>query len=337
VDNNQGFSQVTEMVVTSSDNRPSTADLSRTAPNYVPADLQSVVASSSASILSFLPTQGNSSLKIFKFYNNAGERVLSAWVEWQMPGNVLHQNIDHDLLLVVTQQQSSVCLSTVSIQADVEGTAVNQSGIPFEYRLDLFKKAPTLAFNSGTNTTKVYFPAGAYDTSLIPVVVVDDSATERGTVYEGLTPAQDGTGWYVSIPGNRTSAENVVIGYSYDLQLALPVFYRKQTYSDGRSQSDVINIPRIHRMVIQSTDSGPFDASVSLLGRTQKTYSYQNRIANKYLANSAPLPEIVDNSIPIYGKGTDAKVTLSSKTPFPLSFVAATWYGVFSDRGIKAV
>jgi hypothetical protein len=337
VDNNQGFSQVTEMVVTSSDNRPSTADLSRTAPNFVPADLQSVVASSSASLISFALNQQKKSLKVFKFFNNAGERVLASWVDWRVPGNVLHQSVDHDLLLLVTEQQNSICLSSLSIQADVEGTAVNKSGVPFEYRLDLFKKSPTLTYDSTTNTTKVYFPAGAYDSTLTPVVVIDDSATQRGTTYESTTAIQDGSGWYIPVPGNRTTAENVVIGYSYELQLAMPVFYRKQAFSDGRAQSDVVNIPRVQRMVIQSTDSGPFDATVELLGRTTKTYTFQNRIANLYLANSAPLPEIVDNSIPIYGKGTDAKVTLSSKTPFPLSFVAATWYGVFSDRGIKSV
>lgn len=336
VDSNQGYSQVTEMVATSADNRPSVADLSRTAPNYVPADLESMVASSSAGVVSLLGTANKKSLKIFKFFNNSGERVLSSWMEWTLPGNCLHQSADQDLMFLVTNQQNGICLSTVALQSDVEGTAINQSGISYEYRLDLFRRNPTMSYDSGNDITKVYFPAGSYDSTLSCVVVVDDNATERGAIYESPVIANDGS-WYAKIPGNRTSAQNVVIGYTYEYRLELPIFYRKQQYSDGRSQSDVINIPRVTRMVIQANDSGPYSATVNVLGRTVKTYQFSQKPANSYLANSSPVPSLIDNVIPVYGKGTDSQVTIFSYTPFPLSLVAATWYGVFSDRGIKAV
>lgn len=336
VDDNQGYSQVTEMVATSADNRPSIADLSRTAPNYVPANLSSMVVSQSASLISFQGASDLSKLKIFKFFNNSGERVLASWMQWDLPANCLHQSIDADVLYLVTQQSDGIGLSTVSLLNDVEGTAINQSGISYEYRLDLFVKAPTMSYVSGTDKTKVYLKPGSYISGKKPVVVVDDSSTQKGTIYSDLTIQNDGS-YYVEIPGNRTAALQVVVGYPYEYRLDLPVFYRKQSFSDGRAQSDVINIPRVHRLVIQSNDSGPYNAEVKLLGRTPKTYVYPQRIANQYLANTAPLPSIVDNAVPIYGKGTDASVSLFSDTPFPLSLVAATWYGVFSNRGISAV
>ena len=99
----------------------------------------------------------------------------------------------------------------------------------------------------------------------------------------------------------------------------------------------MINIPRVTKMVIQGNDTGPYEAEVEVLGRPTKTYRFSQKIANLYLANTSPLPELIDNSIPIYGKGTDSKVTLYSNTPFPLSLVAATWYGIYSNRGIRAV
>ena len=258
-------------------------------------------------------------------------------MEWELPGNCVLQSVDHDQLFLVTVQNNGVCLSTVSVLADVEGTAINASGIPYEYRLDLFTDNPTLTYNSGTDKTKVYFKAGSYDPDLKPVVVVDDTTTQRGTVYANLTTASDGTGWYVEIPGDRTTAYNVVLGYAYEFRMDLPVFYRRQTYSDGRAQADVSNIPRVTRMTIQSNNTGPYSASVELLGRTTKTYVFEQMVANVYDANTAPVPELIDNTIPIYGKGTDARVSVFSETPFPLSFVAATWYGVYSNRGIQAV
>jgi hypothetical protein len=336
VDDNQGYSQVTEMVATSADNRPSIADLSRTAPNFVPASLSSMVASQSASLISFQGTADLNTLRIFKFFNNSGERVLASWMQWELPSNCLHQSIDADVLYLVTQQSDGIGLSTISLLNDVDGTAINQSGISYEYRLDLFVKAPTMSYVAGTDKTKVYLKPGSYLSGRKPVVVVDDTATQRGTVYTDLVIQNDGS-YYVEIPGNRTAALQVVVGYPYDYRLDFPVFYRKQSFSDGRAQADVTNIPRVHRLVIQSNDSGPYNAEVKLLGRTPKTFVYPQRIANQYLADTAPVPAIVDNTIPIYGKGTDASVSIFSDTPFPISFVAATWYGVYSNRGIMSV
>lgn len=335
VDKNQSSSKVTEMVATSADNRPSIADLSRTAPNFVPAALESVTSSVSASQITFLGSADKKSLKVFRYFNNSGERILASWVEWTLPGNCIHQSIDQDLLFLVTNQANGICLSTVSLLNDVEGTALNESGIPFEYRLDLFTDNPTLSYDSVNDETKVYFKAGTYDSTLERVVVVDDSTVDRGSIYISPATASDGGGQYVKIPGDRTGAANVVLGYSYEYRLDLPVFYRKVSTGSNQVQSDVINIPRVTRMVIQSSDSGPYEASVAVLGRTSKTYSFQQTVSNVYAANEAPIPAIIDNSIPIYGKGTDSKVSIYSKTPFPLSLVAATWYGVYSDRGIR--
>jgi hypothetical protein len=337
VDNNQGFSQVTEMVATSVDNRPSVADLSRTAPNFVPADLESIVASSSAGAITFLSSSNRDNLRVFKFFNNGSERVLASWMEWDLPGNCLHQSSDSDILYLVTNQENGICLSTVSLLSDVEGTAINESGISYEYRLDLFTKTPLLEYDSANDETKVYFKAGTYDSTREIVVVVDDSATERGSIYIAPPPINGPSGWYVTVPGDRTGATNVVLGYSYEFRLEMPVFYRKFQMGDNRYQSDVVNIPRITKMVIQANDTGPYSAEVELLGRPTKTYQFGQKVANKYKANDAPLPELIDNYIPIYGKGTDAKVTLFSRTPFPLSLVAATWYGTYSNRGIQAV
>ena len=57
VDANQGFSTVTEMLVTSAENRPQKADLSRTAPNFVPGSLKSMVSNPSASVITLLGSQ----------------------------------------------------------------------------------------------------------------------------------------------------------------------------------------------------------------------------------------------------------------------------------------
>lgn len=337
VDENQDFSAVTEMVVTSVDNRPTRADLSRTSPNYVPGNLRSMVANSSASMISFLGNDDPDELYIFKFFNSGNDRVMAAWIKWDLPGECLVQAANHDQMFFVTSQANGVCLSTCTVLSDVEGTAVNNNGIAYEYRLDLFTSSLTVAYDSTNDKTRVLFPTNTYDSTLTPVVVVDDSSTSKGTIYRNPTHGNNGVDDYVEIPGNRTTATRITLGYQYTTTIGLPKFFRKSAQANGTVQADVVNIPRVTRLVIQSSDSGPFDASVSLKGRTTKTYSFPQTLANSYKANSAPLPEIIDNTIPIYGKGTDADVTITSNTPFPVSFVAATWYGTYTTKGINQI
>ena len=337
VDENQNFSAVTEMIVTSVDNRPTRADLSRTSPNYVPGNLRSMVANSSASMVTFLGADDPDELYIFKYFNSGNDRVMAAWIKWDLPGDCLLQATNHDQYFFVTIQEGGVCLSTCTVLSDVEGTAVNANGIAYEYRLDLFTSSLTVAYDSANDKTRVLFPASTYDSTLTPVVVVDDSATSRGTLYQNPTHGNDGTNDYVEIPGDRTTASRITLGYEYTTTIGLPKFYRKSAQASGTVQADVINIPRVTRLVVQSSDSGPFSASVELKGRTTKTYNFPQTIANEYVADTTPLPELIDNTIPVYGKGTDVDVTITTSSPFPVSFVAATWYGTYTTKGINQI
>ena len=337
VDENQNFSAVTEMVVTSLDNRPTKADLSRTSPNYVPGNLRSVVANSSASMVTFLGEDDPDEVYIFKYFNSGNDRVMAAWLKWQLPGDCLLQAANHDKYFFVTEQQNGVVLSTCTVISDVEGTAVNNNGINYEYRLDLFTSTLTVSYDSANDRTRVFFPAGTYDSTLTPVVVVDDTTISKGTLYVNPTHGVSGGSNYVEIAGNRTGASRITLGYQYTTTIGLPKFFRKSAQASGTVQADVVNIPRVTRLIVQSSDSGPFDATVALKGRTTKSYSFPQTTANEYLANSAPLPEIIDNTIPVYGKGTDVDVTITSATPFPVSFVAATWYGNYTTKGIRQI
>ena len=331
-DNNQGYAAVTEMLVQSVDNRPQTSDISRTTPNFVPADIRSLIASPSAFMVSFSADTSSNKLFIFKYFNNGSSRVLASWFDWTLPGSCMLQAFDHDKLYLVTQQQNGYCLSTVTVLSDVSGTAVNSSGIAYEYRLDLFDASPTKTYVSATDTTKVYYKTGVNDSTLQPLAIVDRT-NDKGQVYI-LTTQTDGSGTYVTLPGNVTTA-TVTLGYAFTFTLTLPRFYVKQGLSDGSMRADVVNIPRVQRLTIESADTGPFTVSVAALGKPTKTLEYPQVVANSYLANAHPLPRIIRNVIPVMSKGTDVDITLTSSTPFPLSFVSMTWQGMYSNRGIS--
>jgi hypothetical protein len=334
-DNNQGFLAVTEMLVTSGENRPQVSDISRTTPNFVPAAIKSLIASPSASMLSFMPAGNSKKLYLFKFFNNGSNRVLASWNSWTLPGTGIFQSVDHDKLYFVTQQSGGYILSTSTIVSDVEGTAINSSGISYEYRLDLFTSSSTKSYDAGADITKVYFKANTYDATLIPAVVVDVSSTDKGQLYLP-TAASDGSGPYVPIPGNHT-ASTVTLGYVFEMKVQLPRFYVKQGMSDGSVRADSVNIPRVQRVILESSDSGPFYVKVQSLGRQDVIHELPQVIANSYDANTTPLPSVIKNTIPVMAKGTDTTMTIYSDTPFPISFVSMTWQGNYHNRSIREI
>lgn len=334
-DNNQGYCAVTEMLVTSADNRPQISDISRTTPNFVKAPVLSLLASPSASLLSFMPTGNTKRLALFKFFNNGSARVMASWFNWDLPGFGRFQVADHDKLFFVTEQQNAFILSTCTILSDVEGTAINQSGIAYEYRLDLFTDSPTTVYDAVSGLTKVYFKPNTYDSTLTPVVVVNVSSTDKGQVFLP-TPALDGTGYYVPVPGNHTGSD-ITLGYAFEMRVTFPRFYVKQSMSDGSVRADTVNIPRVQRLIIENSDSGPFFVTVSTLGRADVTYELPQALANSYDANTSPLPSVIKNSIPIMAKGVDTTVSIYSETPFPISFVSSTWQGIYHTRSIRDI
>ena len=335
VDNNQGYAAVTELLVTSADNRPQVSDISRTTPNFIPANIQSLIASPSASLLSFMQSGNNKEICLFKFFNNGSDRVLASWLKWELPGFGRCQAADHDKLYFVTQHDNNFCLSTCTVLSDVAGTAINSSGIAYEYRLDLFTSTANKVYDANNDLTKVYFKANTYDATLTPVVVVDESGNDKGTVILP-TAASDNTGPYVPISGDHT-ASAVVLGYSFKMEFELPRFYVKQPLSDGNVRTDTVNIPRVQRVILESSDSGPFFAKITSLGRADVTHELPQIIANIYDANTAPLPAVIKSTIPIMAKGTDTNLTVFSETPFPLSFVSLAWQGTYHNRSIREI
>lgn len=330
-DYNQSFSSVTEMVVSGPSRDPEIANLSKTNPNLLPSNLLQVAASPTASTVAFVDGATPSKVYIFKYYNTGGSRVLASWLSWEFPGDVEHIFFDHNSMFVALKYNGGWSSNLIPLDADISGTAIGSLGAPWTYRVDL-STTPNMVYDSGTNETVCTFPYG-YGVGN-PIVIVDEPL-DLGRVFY-FDPSDVVTD-SVRVPGDVTGAQRVTIGLQYESRLVLPKFYVKSSPQPGTVKSDTVNIPRVTRMEIESTDSGPYYVDIESLGRTKKTIELSNVITNKYDLNTPPVPDIQLNSFPVMSKGTDVTLTIRSSTPFPLSFVAATWYAIYSKRGIRSL
>ncbi len=324
-------SSVYEMAI--SGDKADVVELTRTIPAYVPNGISYLSGSSSASTFALITPQEPSSIYLFKYFN-AESRVMSSWFKWTVPGTIESMTFDHDLVYLVTKQDNGYVLGHINLLTESPGGAVKFEDKYVDLRLDLFDYRPTFVYLAGQNQTKVCFKNGFENLAEQPIVVTLDD-NDPGKSFE--LPMQVNLGapvgerYYVLLDGNQTNSK-FALGYKYTAEAEFPAFYVVQ--EEGRK--DTLNIPTVHRIYLNSYESGPFKVTVNADNRAEFSLDLPQEVANLYLANTVPMIRNAKNTIPVMAKGTQVKVSLIADGPFPTSFTSLNWEGSYNNKGIRS-
>jgi hypothetical protein len=319
--------------------KPLTAELSRTVPSFIPADIRDLKGTSSASTMALLSGREPKSLYLFRFYNAGNERQFASWFKWEFPGDVVMFEFDHDVLYIVLRMNNSnsqLVLGTINLLTESPGGAIAYEGTFIDVRLDLYDYNPTLIYSSGNDTTRICFKPGFHDLGAFQepqAVLISDN--EPGVVFKGTIEVDltepAGQQYFLEIDGDQTSSR-FALGYGFTSEARLPALYVE---SDGRK--DTLNIPTIHRVLIDSYNSGPFQATIETTGRNTFTVELPQIFANQSLANVIPVVRNAQNRVPILAKGDDTSIILLCPYPFPVSLTSLTWEGTYNNRGVRSI
>lgn len=307
-------------------------ELTRTIPSFIPNAVSYLTGSSSASTFALTTPQKSNEIYLFRYFN-AETRVMSSWFKWTVPGIIESIAFDHDLVYLVLKQDNAYVLGHINLLTDTPGGAVFFDGKYVDLRLDLFDYNPTLVYDAVNDKTKVCFKNGFENASQQPVVV-SLQKEEPGVVLE--LPLQTnlaapvGQKYYVLIDGNQTS-KKFALGYKYEAEAELPAFYVVQ--DEGRK--DTLNIPTIHRIQVNSYESGPFKVKVKADNRADFNLDLPQEIANLYAAGTVPMVRNAVNTIPLMAKGTQVNVTLVADGVFPTAFTSLNWEGTYNNKGVR--
>lgn len=336
IDQSALSTSVYEMLIQEGGGKPQIVELTRIIPTYLPADVANLKVSTSAFTFAVNSKREPKNLYLFRYFNSGSERVLASWFKWTMPGEIVTFEFEHDRVFIVTKTSTgSFVLSHINLLTDSPGSALYYDGRYIDLRLDLFSYNPTLVYHAPTDTTRVCFADGFNDSSLIPCVVTLNpqypGIVEYPTLnYDATAPV--GQKYYVTVEGNQTT-ERFALGYKYTGSATLPAFY--VTSSEGRK--DTLNIPMVHRVMIDSYESGPYEVEVSSLGRNPYTQVCAQTPANLYPGNTLPILRNAQNRIPVMAKGSEIDLTIKAPDPLPTAVNALTWEGTFNNRGVKAL
>ena len=313
--------------------KPVIQEITKPIPYYIPASIKQLRVSQAASIFCLLSEQDPSALYFYRFFN--GENRISAWFRWTVPGTIESFDFDQDIMYIITKQNSDYILSTVSMITETPNPSLLFEGRYFDVRLDFFDYNPVLVYKSATDTTRVCFKEGFNTTEKQAVLVYLDpaiaGASEEQTIqYDATAPT--GQKYYLVVDGNQTTSK-FAIGYKYEASAQLPAFY----YFSAETKKDTLNIPSIHRLQINSYNSGPYKTLVQVPGRPDFALTLPQIYANNYSANGVPIIRNSENTIPILAKGDQITLNLIADSIFPTSFTSVTWEGTYNNKGIQAL
>jgi hypothetical protein len=329
-------SSIYEMILDGGKGKPANIELTRFIPTYIPSAVLDMQVSQSAGTMAILSKQELSSLYLYRWFQN-GETRISGWFRWMLPGTIEFFTFDHDILFVVTKHGSNYVLSKMSLLTDTPAESLLFEGQYLDVRLDLFDYNPTLTYDSATDLTHVCFKDGFEDLNEQPVLIflnpdIAGYFEEQTLQYDATKPV--GEKYFLTVDGNQTTSK-FAVGYKYEALAQLPAFYVVK--DEARGSKDTVNVPRIHRLKVNSYNSGPYRAVVRSDGRDDFVLELPQIAANNYLANNIPIIRNAQSTIPVMAKGDQFEFELIADSPFQTAFTSIDWEGTYDNKGIKSV
>ncbi len=314
------------------------AEITRVIPSYIPSGVYQMKASSAAGVVALLTREEPNSVYLFRFYNNGNERVLASWFKWEMPAPVALVDFDGDTLFCLLRGQEGIVATSLLLLTESPGGAVEFEGKFIDFRIDLFDYNPAKAYDPGDDVTKIFLKHGAKleaDEAVLIGTMPDCTIACPGVVQylpiETDPTAPVGERFWVEAAGDVT-AQSFALGHQYEGQVDLPAFFVREDQN-----TDTLNIPTIHRISIDSFDSGPFKVRVNALGRNTFEATLPQIFAGQYITGTLPMVRNATNVIPILAKGNQVDVTFLAPDPFPVNFTSFVWEGTFNNKGIRTL
>ena len=333
VEENNTSIAVNELTISEGAN-PLRKELSKLIPSYIPTGIDQTSNSVSASLFAFRSVQEKEELYLFRYYTQDTERLIASWFKWTFPGEVELVDFHEDEVFGVLKTDSGSVLIHIGLMTESPGGAIFFDNQYVDLRMDLFDYNPAKTYVSASDETRIFFKDGCDIAAAQPCLVTidpnDNSFTQFPTMQFDAAGAP-GQQYYVAVEGDQ-SAVQYALGYRITSEARLPGFYVKKD-----KQADEINVPTIHRVRLYSHESGPYEISLDVPGRSTFTLTLPQIQANSSTANTPPMIRSAENIIPVMAKGRDVDLKIICNSPFPLALVTLIWEGTYNNKGIRAV
>ena len=303
---------------------PTLNELTNVVPEYIPAAVDQITASSTQSMIAAGET-GNKKVYFYRFVDVSRDRQVSTWFTWDLTGTLLHHFFDQSSYYAVVKHGSEVFLNVFDLsQADVTGNLTLSTGEKTDVCLDHFFTDCKITYNSTTDKSTITLPFTHLDTDTHKLAIVNTG---------------DGTVTYPTISDNSSTftvdedwrGKSVVLGYVYEFNIELPKFYYTQS-GENNIQSDFTADLVIHRFKMSAGLSGPLKYKVNITGIPEYEKVITIAAPYSYTLGSVNMLASSEHEVPLYQRNENLKINIIADTPFPLSLLAMQWEGRLGNK-----
>jgi hypothetical protein len=309
-----GFCSITEWAYESKTDRADSAEVTAHVPALIPRGAFMLLGSMNEGMLFVASEEKPSTLYTYRYYWNNEEKVQSAFVEWELDGNIAGGEVIDSILYLVIESAGQARLVRMNLD-----TAANDPYLDFAFSLD----------NAQVVTSTDSYPTPGV--TRLPRPQIWHAEALVGTIYAGSVGnvgqkvdivALEST--YVDIAGEWPSGVQFLFGTPYLSEIEFsPFYYRNDqgaTLSNGRLQ--ILGL----EMVFDT--SSVFESAVYNYGRDPSIEKYNGTYLNP--TGIVGEPRRGRYSISVLGRSDDLRVALRTSSHLPAAFVSASWKGIWT-------
>ena len=341
-----GYSKLFSLQLRDVEQPPLVVDISKIVLEWIPDTVDGLTVSPQNSVI-MLIDRSTSYLYLYRYYNNGEKDIFQAWTKWQLPGTIQTADIINDSVVIVSQHEDEYTIGKIILDEIPTGSSVvGTTSITGNTCLDMATRpvqpavgVNAVVYDSTNEVTKIYTPytpiqqKEAIMLLSVPEADVGTAAAvdaDAGLYLAATERTEISTGYrYFEVKGDYTSyADGIVIGYGYDFEVTMPKFY----YKREPTTSDYTATLTISRVTFSIGRTGPVLFKVKAAGSDEwKNVEYVTD-AGTYVADSSPIAQEHQFTIPIHQRNTNFELKVTSNYPYPVSLVSMTWEGIYSPR-----
>lgn len=326
LNNGGNYTRMFEMTTINRDTEPQLIEQSKLVSKLIPLDYDLIAESKENNFIA-LASKTSNELWIYRYFNTGEKRIQSAWVNWDLAGDVLYHCLMDDVYYAALKfDDGTILLQSIDIRP-TDGTQVDSYRIYMDNMVQVPSSA--LTYDPFTLTTSFTKPSGFPSNDRLSVFTLEDGNNQGR--FENVT-VDSGT---ITISGDWTDT-GLTLGYLFEMLVEFPTIYPQQKQGES-VRSDVRSSLTVHRVKLNLEDAGVYESTLSRKGKPDYVQLYECREQDGYKAGSVAFAQNKDQTIPVYERNTNVSLTLTSSHPSPCTLISMNWEGDYNPRYYKSV
>ena len=326
LNNGGNYTRMFEMTTVNRDAEPQLIEQSKLVSKLIPLNYNLIAESKENNFIA-LASKTSNELWVYRYFNTGDKRIQSAWVNWDLAGNVLYHCLMDDVYYAALEfDNGKILLQSIDIRP-TDGTEVDS----YRIYMDNMAQVPSssLTYDVNTLTTSFTKPSGFPSNDRLSVFTLKDGNNQGR--FENVTVDSD----TITISGDWTDT-GLTLGYLFEMLVEFPTIYPQQKQGES-VRSDVRSSLTVHRVKLNLEDAGVYESTLSRKGKPDYVQLYECREQDGYKADSVAFAQNKDQTIPVYERNTNVSLTLTSSHPSPCTLISMNWEGDYNPRYYKSV